>query len=109
MGKLARALAALDQRLLELDAQPARAEYRRLSARIDSGWNKTVQIDDAIEAMAKTSILALGAILLIRISFDDDEDHVMGMYHASLAGIRPQLVGPIAEEADRVLAEATEV
>jgi hypothetical protein len=50
------------------------------------------------------SVLALGAVLIMEINFD----HIAGLNSAALAAIRPQLVGMIAEDADRALAEYEE-
>ena len=46
---------------------------------------------------------ALGAVLMIAIKDGLVED-IAGLYRASLRVIRPQLIGAIAEDADRVLA-----
>jgi hypothetical protein len=55
------------------------------------------------------SVLALGAVLIMEIGHDDHEfERVPRLYRAALAAIRPQLVGAIAEDADRVLAQAEE-
>ena len=43
---------------------------------------------------------------MIDIQLDDDEANVLDAYRASLRAIRPQLVGAIAEDADRVLAQS---
>ena len=45
---------------------------------------------------------------MIGIQADDDEDEVLQTYRASLRALRPQLVGAIAADADRVLAEKYE-
>ena len=47
-------------------------------------------------------------LLVIGIRADDDEDEVLQTYRASLRALRPQLVGAIAADADRVLAEKYE-
>ena len=54
------------------------------------------------------SILALGGFLITDIGLDDDDERVLRAYRASLAAIRPCLVGAIAEDADRVLAQSEE-
>jgi hypothetical protein len=46
-------------------------------------------------------------VLVIEIG-DEDREDVPGLWRASLAAIRPQLVGAIAEDADRVLVENKE-
>jgi hypothetical protein len=40
--------------------------------------------------------------------WDGHCEPVEGLHRAALAAIRPQLVGPIAEDADRVLAQHAE-
>jgi hypothetical protein len=57
------------------------------------------RIDQRIGA----STLALGAVLIAAV-MDKSAEPVKGMNRASLRAIRPQLVGAIAEAADRVLA-----
>lgn len=55
------------------------------------------------------SVLALGAVLIMEIGHDDHEfERVPKIYRAALAAIRPQLIGAIAADADRVLAEEGE-
>jgi hypothetical protein len=49
----------------------------------------------------------LGAILIAAVKSNDAEA-LHGLNRASLAAIRPQLVGAIAADADRVLAEEEE-
>jgi hypothetical protein len=61
-----------------------------------------------IEKYTEGSVLALGARLMIGIQDNLDEDNVLAAYRVSLRAIRPQLVGGIAEDADRVLAENEE-
>jgi hypothetical protein len=53
------------------------------------------------------SVLALGAILIAAVKSNDAEA-LHGLNRASLAAIRPQLVGAIVADADRVLAEEEE-
>ena len=69
----------------------------------DLGCDCTHEIDRRIGS----SVLALGAVLLIAIE-DKEPEPVFGFYRACLRTIRPQLVGAIAEAADRVLAEEEE-
>jgi hypothetical protein len=52
-------------------------------------------------------VLALGAVLMVEIERDEPEN-VPGLNRAALAAIRPQLVGAIAADADRVLAKRSE-
>jgi hypothetical protein len=44
---------------------------------------------------------------MIELRVDGEEEGVMRLYRLSLAAIRPQLVGVIAEDADRMLANET--
>ena len=103
--KLMRALVALDERLTQKRAEEERTGYARLRARSDACTNKIVDIEDAIGKHVEASVLALGASLMIGIQDNDEEEHVLAAYRASLRAIRPQLVGAIAEDADRVLVE----
>jgi hypothetical protein len=105
---LTRSLVRLDERLKEQDAEQERSGYVRLVARYEAGWGKANAIEGAIEERATASILALGAVLVIRIEGNDGKEHVLQAYRASLAAIRQRLIGPIAEAADRVLAEEGE-
>ena len=43
---------------------------------------------------------------MIEMRIDDLHAGIAGLYRATLAAIRPQLVGAIAEDADRMLATA---
>jgi hypothetical protein len=58
-----------------------------------------------IDKQIGTSVLALAAVLIGAVKSNDAEP-LRGLNRASLAAIRPQLVGAIAEDADRVLASA---
>jgi hypothetical protein len=66
-------------------------------------------IEAAIEKLRGASALAVAASLVARVELDDVEDEVLRTYRASLRAVRPQLIGAIAEDADRVLAEEEEV
>ena len=81
-----------------------RTEYGRIASRVDTGWNLVFDIEQEIDG--HTSVLALAANWLIAIELDDENDGVLRTYRASLAASRPQIAGPIADAADRVLAEA---
>ena len=121
-------LSATDRRVLDLWARRAKlrllsrrtadafdaakdagndAEGRRLLDREDDIVTTMIAVEDEIEKHIGTSLLALGAAILIemRQGYSDIEADI---YSASLAAIRPQLVGAIAEAADRVLALAQE-
>jgi hypothetical protein len=106
--RLTQALLAHDARLKEQDAEEDRVGYNRLNARSNAGWSKVLDIEEAIREHAGTSVLALGASLVIGNQADDDHVQVLQTYRASLRAIRPQLVGAIAEDADRVLAQGEE-
>jgi hypothetical protein len=97
------ALLAHDARVKAQDVERDRAGYNRFVKRSEVGWSKVVDIEKAIEKhTGEGSVLALGASLVIGIHADDKEENVLAAYRASLRAIRPQLVGAIAEDADRV-------
>ena len=56
----------------------------------------------------RASLHALAAALMIKMKHGALEEVVADLLIASLVAIRPQLVGAIAEDADRVLAQAEE-
>jgi hypothetical protein len=64
-------------------------------------------IEKLLQADIGTSVHALAAVLVIEIN-DRLCEEVDSLQETSLAAIRPQLIGAIAEAADRVLAEAGE-
>lgn len=99
------ALLAHDERVKEQKAEQERTGYSRLSARSQEATEKIAVLMDAIEKKAEISILALAAHIIILIELNDDEDYVLRTFRATLVGIRPQLVGEIAQDADRVLAQ----
>jgi hypothetical protein len=106
--KLTQALIEHDERLKQQKVECDRTGYNRLNKRSETGWRKVLDIEDTIRKHVGTSVLALAASLVIGIKADDDEDDVLQAYRASLRAIRPQLVGAIADDADRVLAEDEE-
>jgi hypothetical protein len=69
----------------------------------DDAAEAITAVEDEIADHIETSILVLAATILI--DTENVEHFVARVYLATLAVIRPQLVGVIAEEADRVLAE----
>jgi hypothetical protein len=75
---------------------------------IDLAYDALFDIEHALQADIGVSIQALAAVLVIEIEDDESNEHVPGFYRASLAAIRPHLVGAITEAADRVLALANE-
>jgi hypothetical protein len=60
-------------------------------------------IENELRCTMHASVLALAAVLVTQIESEAPED-VRGLNRAALAAIRPQVVGTIAEIADRVLA-----
>jgi hypothetical protein len=106
--KLTRALIAHDERLEQQRAEEERVGYSRFVKRSEAGWSKVLDIEKAIRKHGEASVLALGASLVIGIHADDEEENVLAAYRASLRAIRPQLVGAIAADADRVLAQEGE-
>ena len=99
------ALLAHDARVKARDVERDRAGYNRFAKRSEACCSKVLDIEKAIRKHAEASVLALGASLVIDIQADDEEENVLAAYRASLRAIRPQLVGAIAADADRVLAE----
>jgi hypothetical protein len=63
-------------------------------------------IEKVLRSDIGASMQALAAVLMIQIEDDESNEDVPGLYRASLRAIRPQVVGLIAEAADRVLAAA---
>jgi hypothetical protein len=102
--KLTRALIAHDERLKQQRAEEDRVGYSRLTARAEAVWPKVFDIENAIRKHAEASVLAVAASLVIGIQGNDEDENVLAAYRATLRIIRPQLVGAIAEAADRVLA-----
>jgi hypothetical protein len=80
-------------------------KYRELKERAAEWVSEVRPVEDAMRAEIRTSVQALGAVLIIQIH-DQWSEEVDGLNRASLAAIRPQLVGAIAEDADRVLGDA---
>jgi len=83
------------------------AEWHRHRDRCDGVVDAMVDVENEIAEQMEASVLALAAIILADLPnrggyFEE------GVYRASLRVIRPQLVGAIAEAADRVLAEEEE-
>jgi hypothetical protein len=70
--------------------------------RVDAAWDLIGEVETALEAHVSETVLGLAAVTMVE-SLNTKED-VPGLLRATLAAIRPQLVGPIAEDADRVLA-----
>jgi hypothetical protein len=77
---------------------------------LKAGYDRILALEHNLqEDMRVGSVLALAAVLMIEQKDDwPDSEEVSGLRLASLQAIRPQLVGAIAEDADRVLAIAKE-
>jgi hypothetical protein len=110
-------LSAIDRRVLDLWQRRAKlnAIIDRLLGmddalsgdRCDQAGNANCDVLGEIDKHIGASVLALAAVLMVAI-YDKSDEAVPGLNLAALAAIRPQLVGVIAEDADRVLAEEEE-
>jgi hypothetical protein len=104
----AAALSATDRRVLDLWQR-----YQKLQADLEGGdasdemGAEFCAIQAKIDEHLETSVLALACVLIGEIC-DKSDEAIPGLNQAALAAIRPQLVGAIAEHADRVLAEKSE-
>jgi hypothetical protein len=76
-------------------------------AQCQASFDVQFAIEKLLQADIGASVHALAAVLVIEIN-DRLCEEVDGLQEASLAAIRPQLVGTIAETADRVLAQKKE-
>jgi hypothetical protein len=76
---------------------------------LDKGLRALNEIEDALHGEMRASIHSLAVILMIEMSQGGLEAIVADLHLASLAAIRPQLVGVIAEDADGALAQNEEV
>jgi len=111
------ALSAIDRRVLDLWRRRAKlnAIIDRLASldddasgeRCDQAGKASCDVLGEIDKHIGASVLALAAVLMVAIHDEADEE-VSGLHRACLAAIRPQLIGAIAEDADRVLAEDVE-
>jgi hypothetical protein len=72
-------------------------------ATLDEMGAEFCAIQGKIDEHLGASVLALACVLIGAI-YDKSDEALPGLNRASLAAIRPQLVGAIAEDADRVLA-----
>ena len=70
----------------------------------DAAWDAVSTVECDLQSDMRTSVHALASVLMIQIEDEESSEAVPGVWRASLAAIRPQLVGAIAEAADRVLA-----
>jgi hypothetical protein len=101
-------ISPVDQRALIL--WDRYCEQKEHSERLQSGpatqaqcqvsFDALFAVEHLLQADIGASISALGAVLMVEIEGDAPED-VPGLYRAALAAIRQQLVGKIAEAADR--------
>jgi hypothetical protein len=69
----------------------------------DAAWDAVSTVECDLQSEMRTSVHALASVLMIQIEDDESSEDVPGVWRASLAAIRPQLVGTIAEAADRLL------
>jgi hypothetical protein len=60
--------------------------------------------EHVLHAGVGASLHALAASLIIEIEDNPEDEGARGLCRGSLAAIRPQLVGAIADDADRALA-----
>jgi hypothetical protein len=78
-----------------------------LGERCDAAAEAFCDVEAKFDEHIESSVLALGAVLMMAIK-DDCEEAIVGLNRAALAAIRPQLVSAIAQDADRALAQNEE-
>jgi hypothetical protein len=100
---LARALIEWGGRVLGQETESERAGLDEYSERLDHAWGLMHDVEDALRAQMGDSVFALAAVLVVENVVADED--VPGLLRATLAVIRPQISGPIADDADRLLAE----
>jgi hypothetical protein len=100
---LAQALIEWSTRVLEQTAENERAGVEKYSERCERAWDSIHDVENALQAHAGESFFALATVLVIESENGEDGRSEAAPSHP--APIRPQLVGPIAEDADRMLAE----
>ena len=93
-------------RLRQQAAEEKRLGLDVLGQRHTAAWDAIINVEKAFDQHIGSSVLALGAVLIIAI--EDHCEDIEALNRTSLRAIRPQLISEIAEEADRVLAEAEE-
>ena len=86
-------------------AEEERLGINDLEQRSEAARDAVGDIESELEEHVGESVLALAGVLIVR---EEDFEDVEGIDRATLAAIRPQLVGAIAADVDRVLAEADE-
>jgi hypothetical protein len=104
---LARALIEWGGRVLEQEAEMERAGLDEYDERLGEAYSLIRDVEDTLRERMGESVLALAAVLVAEIDLEEPED-VPGLAAASLAAIRPQISGPIAEDADCALAARDE-
>jgi hypothetical protein len=105
--KLVGALAAYEKRREQQKLEEERSGSYRANERMEAATEVLSMIEREIEVIQDKSVLALAGKLMIEIRADDTDN--LAVLRASLAAIRPRLIGPIAEDADRALASAATV
>ena len=100
---LARALIEWGSRVLEQTAETELAGVALCDERCERAFEAIRDVENTLRDHIGESIFALAAVIVAEIGVADED--VPGLLRASLAAIRPQLVGPIAEDADRALAQ----
>jgi hypothetical protein len=74
----------------------------------EAAWDLLMDIEHVLHADIGASTHAVAASLIIEIEGNESSEDVHGLWRGSLVAIRPQLVGRIAQDADRALAEKIE-
>jgi hypothetical protein len=104
--QLAVDLAACKARNAAHEAKRERLGLASLEEECEQLYDELSDLNCEILSSELRSPHALASAIIVKI--DDTDDETADVLRASLAVIRPQLVGLIAEEADRVLAQADE-
>jgi hypothetical protein len=97
---------ALPEHQHQKPTERKRLDIDALGERCDAAVQAFCDVEAEFDEFMQTSVLALGAVLIIAIH--DDAEDIPGLNRAALAAVRPQLFGAIAEDADRVLAQREE-
>jgi hypothetical protein len=103
----ARTFAEFAERQRQVEAENRRLGLDVLGLRCDAASRAVAQVENEFDQYLGASVFALAAVLIIAIK--DDAEEIEGLTRATLAAIRPQLTGQIADDADRALAENEEV
>ena len=101
------ALSAIDREVIDLWQRRQQMVAAFNSETTDEEGEAYCDVQAEIDKHLGASVLALAAVLMVAIH-DKGAEEVSGMNRASLAAIRPQLTGAIAEAADRLLAQKEE-